>query len=57
MTVGRRKRTGAYASLKQLGAQAGIPVAPDKADPVAGVDGQARALEEWVFSEGLGYAV
>ena len=31
MTVARRKRTGAYASLKQLGAQAGIPVAPDKA--------------------------
>ena len=31
MTVGRRKRTGAYASLKQLGAQAGIPAAPDEA--------------------------
>jgi 7-cyano-7-deazaguanine reductase len=31
MTAGRRKKTGAYASLKQLGAQAGIPVAPDQA--------------------------
>jgi len=31
MATGRGKRTGAYASLKQLGAQAVIPVAPDQA--------------------------
>jgi 7-cyano-7-deazaguanine reductase len=31
MATSRRKRDGAYTSLKQLGAQAGIPAAPDKA--------------------------
>jgi len=31
MAAGRRKRTGAYASLTQLGAMAGIPAAPDEA--------------------------
>ena len=31
MATGRRKQTGAYASLTQLGAKAGIPAAPDEA--------------------------
>ena len=31
MAAGRRKQAGAYAALTQLGTQAGIPAAPDKA--------------------------
>ena len=31
MAAGRRKQTGAYASLTQLGAKAAIPAAPDEA--------------------------